>query len=209
MIGRVSGAVGNDLPPPPPDNTPFDDILDTLCSHRNERKVSVREIVDEFGGKSFGPLLALPALLEITPVGGIPGVPTFLAFLIVLIAAQVLVGRRSLWLPGFVADRTASGESLREASEKLRVPARYIDRTFHNRLERFTTAPFDRAIAAVCIVLCLSVPPLELLPFASTVPMAAIALMGLALLFDDGLLTLVGLALALLTLGVAGWLVVT
>ena len=132
----------------------------------------------------------------------------FLAALIALIAAQVLIGRRSLWLPGFVANRTASGENLREASEKLRKPARYIDRTFHNRLERFTTAPFDRAIALVCIVLCLSVPPLELLPFASTVPMAAIALMGLALLFDDGLLALVGLFLAVATLAVAGYLLV-
>ena len=195
------------LPPKPSDNTPFDDILDTLCSHQHDRRVSVREIVDEFGGKSFGPLLALPALLEITPIGGIPGVPTFLAALIALIAAQVLIGRRSLWLPGFVANRTTTGERLAEASEKLRTPARYIDRTFHDRMTRFTTAPFDRAIALVCIILCLSVPPLELLPFASTVPMAAIALMGLALLFDDGLLALVGLAFAAITLGVAGYLV--
>ena len=196
-----------ELPPPPPDNTPFDDILDTLSSHEGERNVTVREVVDEFGGKSFGPLLALPALLEITPIGGIPGVPTFLASLIALIALQVLIGRRSLWLPGFIANRSTTGDKLREASEKLRTPARYIDRTFHNRLERFTTAPFDRAIALVCIILCLSVPPLELLPFASTVPMAAIALLGLALLFDDGLLSLVGLAFAVATLGVAGYLV--
>ena len=189
------------------DNTPFDDILDELKKHGREERVSVGEMLDEFGGKSFGPMIAFPALLEITPIGAIPGVPTMLALIIALICAQVLIGRRTLWLPGFLRRRSASGDKVRSAADALRRPARWIDATFHDRWARFTRQPFDRAIALVCIVLCLSVPPLELLPFASTIPMAAIALMGIALLFDDGLLALAGLVFAAGTLGVAGWLV--
>jgi hypothetical protein len=39
-------------------------------------------------------------------------------------------------------------------------------------------------------------PPLELLPFASTAPMAAIATFGLALLVRDGVLMLVATCLS-------------
>lgn len=58
--------------------------------------------------------------------------------------------------------------------------------------------------AACCIILALTVPPLELLPFATTVPMVAIAAFGLALLVRDGLLMIIAmlLAAAALALGV-------
>ena len=182
-------------------NTPFDDILDALERHGAEREVSVGRVRREFGDKSFGAMLFLPAILEISPIGGIPGVPTFLALIIALIAGQVLLGRRTLWLPGFVENRTVSGEKLCGAVEWMRGPARFIDRHFHDRMGWLTRPPFDRTVALLCLLLACSVPPLELFPFASTVPMAAIALLGLALLFDDGLLVLAGLVLAVATIG--------
>ena len=50
----------------------------------------------------------------------------------------------------------------------------------------------QRLAALAVIALALTVPPLELIPFASTIPMATIALFGLGLLFEDGRLVLVG-----------------
>lgn len=50
--------------------------------------------------------------------------------------------------------------------------------------------------AGLCILLALTVPPLELLPFATTAPMAAIAAFGLALLVRDGLLMVIATLLA-------------
>ena len=180
-------------------NTPFDDILDALAGHADEDRVTVGRVRREFGEKSFGAMMFLPAMLEITPIGGIPGVPTFLALVIALIAAQVLLGRDGLWLPGWMERRSVDGEALAGAVAMLRKPARFIDRHFHGRMEWLTTAPFDRVVALLCLALACSVPPLELFPFASTVPMAGIALLGLALLFDDGLLVLAGIALAVAT----------
>lgn len=46
--------------------------------------------------------------------------------------------------------------------------------------------------AACCSLLCLSVPPLALIPFASPLPMATVAVFGLGITFRDGLLTLLG-----------------
>ena len=45
-------------------------------------------------------------------------------------------------------------------------------------------------------LLALTVPPLELLPFASSAPMAAIAMFGLALLVHDGALMIAAWLLA-------------
>jgi len=53
-----------------------------------------------------------------------------------------------------------------------------------------------RLSAVACILLALTVPPLELLPFASSAPMAAIAMFGLALLVHDGALMIAAWLLA-------------
>jgi hypothetical protein len=56
-----------------------------------------------------------------------------------------------------------------------------------------------RFAAILMIFLCLSVPPLERLPFATTVPMAAIASFGLALTLCDRLLRLLGFLISAVT----------
>lgn len=105
----------------------------------------------------------------------------------------------------FIAGHSLSPDKACQASEKLRGIARFLDEWFHGRLPRLTHGPFVRIAAALCIILALSVPPLELLPFATTAPMAAIAAFGLALLVRDGLLMLIATILsgAALVLGLS------
>lgn len=62
---------------------------------REREQVSVADIQDEVGQRSFGPFLFVPAL-EISPVGGIPGLPTLLAVIVALFALQMLFGRKHL-----------------------------------------------------------------------------------------------------------------
>jgi hypothetical protein len=50
--------------------------------------------------------------------------------------------------------------------------------------------------------LCLTVPPLELVPFASTAPMAAIAAFGLGMTLRDGLLMGLGFVLSVVAVAV-------
>ena len=45
-------------------------------------------------------------------------------------------------------------------------------------------------MAGAILLLCCTVPPLEFLPFASSIPMLAIAVLGLALTVRDGALVL-------------------
>ena len=174
--------------------------LDELAANHDE--VRVADVLDDFGARSFGPFIMIPAVLEITPVGGIPGVPTVLALFIALIAVQLLIGRDHVWMPQFVQRRAVGSKKLHKAVGKLKGMANFLDRHSKGRLEGLTKGTAIKLVAAVIIALCCTVPPLEFLPFASTIPMLAIAVLGLALTVRDGALLLgsllfVGLASAL------------
>lgn len=186
------------------------DVLDRLVDKlvdKNEEKgngnaeVSIGDVHEALGDKSFGPLIFVPALIEISPLGGIPGVPSFLALVIAFVAAQILLGRDHVWLPGFIANHSVKAERMAKAVDGLRGLAQWLDKAFHGRMGRLTRPPFDKVVAVACLLLMLTVPPLELVPFASTAPMGAAAILGLALLTDDGLLVAVGLVAAVAAFG--------
>jgi len=179
------------------DNNDLQDIIARLRDLGDEKdEVSVHDIRDSMGERSFGPFLAIPALVEISPIGGIPLVPTILALIIGIIAAQLALGRKHLWLPSFLDNRKVGGDKLRKAMDWLDKPAGWIDRLLRPRLQNFAGGTGLRLVAVLCIILCATVPPLELLPFASTLPMGAIALMGLGLMARDGLVILIAAILS-------------
>lgn len=177
------------------------DLQDIVASLRDlgegEDRVSVRDIRESMGERSFGPFLAIPALIEITPIGGIPGLPTMIALIIVIIAAQLAWGREHMWLPTFLDNRKVDGETLKKGMDWLDRPAGWIDRLLRPRLQQVADGSGLRVVAVLCIVLCCTVPPLELVPFASSIPMGAIALMGLGLMARDGLVILIAGLLSL------------
>ncbi len=177
------------------------DILDDLNGASHGGKVTLSEMAEAFGHRGAAPFLIVPPLLEISPVGGIPGVPTVLALVIAIFAVQIAAGREEPHVPGKLGRRGVDGDTLRAAIEKLRPLARRLDGWFHGRLSPLTGRPARRVAAVIVLALCATVPPLELVPFASTLPMSAILVFGLAFLFRDGLLMLAAFAGS----GLAAW----
>ncbi|MDN2567150.1 exopolysaccharide biosynthesis protein [Aquibium sp. A9E412] len=174
------------------DDPSVGEILDRLSqAHDGGDSVSVGALLEAVGQRGFGVFLLVPPLIELSPLGGIPVVPTALAAFVVLVSAQLVVGRRHLWFPRFVERRRIASQRMAWAIDKLRPLGRFLDRWFYGRLRVLTRGPAVRAAAAAAIVLSLTVPPLEFIPFASSVPMAAIAAFGLALIVQDGLLFIV------------------
>lgn len=166
-----------------------------------ERVMTLGDLQAVIGRRGFGPFLVVPALFEISPIGGIPGVPTFFATIIALAAVQMLFGRTSFWLPEFLRARRVRTHRLDRAVGWLRPVARVADRVFRERLPALTGEPFIRVIALICLALAFTVPPLEIVPFLSSAPMAAIALFGLALIAHDGLVALAAMALSGIAVG--------
>ncbi|MEM7690030.1 MAG: exopolysaccharide biosynthesis protein [Pseudomonadota bacterium] len=168
---------------------------------RDGDAVQIGEVIKTIGGRSYGPLLLLPALLGASPLGGIPTVPSVLAVIIAVIAAQMVIGRTHFWLPGFLAERTVPKAKLESARETLSKPAQLMDTLFDNRLSWATKEPMPRIAAVLVLILCLTIAPLELVPFAAILPFSAIAAFGLAMTVRDGALMLLALALSCTSVG--------
>lgn len=178
------------------------EIVERLSSLGSENdRVSVNEVVESFGGRSYGPSLLVPALVGASPVGGVPGVPSFFAALIMVFAVQILIGRTHFWLPGILAERSVSGDKLDEASKRLEAPGRKLDSIFHGRLSWATRRPFTQVAALFIVLLCATIPPLEIIPLAAALPFSAIAAFGLAMMVRDGALMLVATAVSCASLG--------
>lgn len=172
----------------------LEQVIDGIINlGKDQDRVHVSDMQDRLGQRSFGPFLFVPAIIEISPVGGIPGVPTILALIVALFAIQMLFGRDHFWIPGFLSKRSVSGEKLDKGLNKIRPVIRWLDKISRTRLNWAVSQGFLRVLAVLCALLATSIPPLELLPFASTAPFSAIALFGLGITTQDGLLIVLGL----------------
>jgi hypothetical protein len=179
------------------------ELLDQLeASADDGDTVSLDSLMDAVGRRSFGPILVLVGLIILAPlVGDIPGVPTLMAVVLVLIAGQVLLRRKHLWLPRWLLDRSVASHKFKKAVKWLRRPARAIDRVLRPRLTYLTHAVGIQMTAILCIIIAAALPPMELVPFSANAAGIAITALGLALIAHDGYLALGAIVICLGTFG--------
>jgi len=175
--------------------TNLEQLLDRLSeAGEGYGHVSLGTMLDTVGRRSFGPLLLVLGLIALSPLSGVPGIPTTLAVMVLLIGGQQLLGRTHFWLPRFLLRRSTSREKFERTLRFLRPGARFVDKLVRPRLTALTQSAALYAIAVLCIVIAMTMPPLEIVPFANTTAGAALAAFGLALIAHDGILAMVALA---------------
>ncbi|TLD72581.1 exopolysaccharide biosynthesis protein [Phragmitibacter flavus] len=177
----------------PPKN--LEELLQRLLKAADkEEKVSLDQMMDEVGRRSFGPLLLLAGMIISAPlVSDIPGVPTVSGLFILLVAGQVVVGRERFWLPKWMLNLSVKSEKLKKTIDKwLMRPAKFIDRFVGRRLEFLTGAGGTKAIAIVASLVALATPMTELVPMSANGVGIAIVIFGLALIAKDGVMAMLG-----------------
>lgn len=196
------------MPDPAPDNGhPVATILARLSDLARQDTVAVRDVIHHFGAASFVPALLVPALIVVSPLSGIFFLPTVMGLTIALIAAQMLVGRRTLWLPRLILDRQIAGDRLARTVARLNGLSTRIDRMTRPRLGAFTRWP-GTIIPQFGTLLCgLSMPFLELMPFSSSILGLAITCFAVSFLSRDGLFVAIGLGLMALAALIPGFIV--
>jgi hypothetical protein len=198
--------------PPPAAHHDLEEVIDHIiaCCVRNEAalnshgRVSVADMMDAIGERSFGPLLLVPSLIAVSPVGAIPFLPIFTSAVIVLIAAQILLHHEHFWIPGWLARRAMNAQKLERGLEKLRPVVRSIDHVLRPRLPWLTGGPFFYVIALMCLLIGLVTPILEIIPLAGIPPNAAVVAFSLAITARDGLWALLAFGFSSATIA---WLV--
>lgn len=168
-------------------------VLDDVASLIDGESVSIDDIMANLGGASFAPLLFLPAAAVVSPLSGVPGFSALCGVTIALIAAQMVAGRRHLWLPRWLLRRRISSHRLSAALDAVRRPARFLDRITRRRLTALVAPPLSALPSFFCMICGLVMPFLELVPFTSSILGFAVVIFAVAALARDGLLVLIAL----------------
>jgi hypothetical protein len=140
-------------------------------------------------------VLTLPVLLPLPP-----GVSMLLALPLLLVAPQIIIGRRRLWLPKALARRTIKRSALVKLVKRVLPPLNRVEQVVRPR-QTFLTGRIGRSIVGVACTLIALVLVLPL-PFANLFPALAMGVFALGLARKDGLCVLAGYALVAIAAGV-------
>ena len=173
------------------------ELLGKMQPRARQDTFEFAEFWDVMEKRGFGPMLALPSFIACTPIGAIPGIPSLAGGTILLIALQILLGRRHPWLPQKVMQLNCDADQLRFIVDKVKPYAVRADRFLVPRCF-FMRQPVFRSLIALCSAGCGFVMiPLELIPFMGLIPAFAVFIMAIGMATDDGAVALVGVSLSL------------
>lgn len=166
----------------------FSDVLEAL-GRRGGENLAVSEMVDAFGERALGAVMVLIALISLLPWP--PGGKVVFSVPLILIAAEVMTRRDTLWLPGWVMRRSVSRTGYAQGIARAIRPIRFIERLSKPRMSALTDDVAQVGIGLLCILLAimLAFP----VPFGDMLPAVTIIIFGFALMQRDGLAMIAGL----------------
>ncbi|MEM9574797.1 MAG: exopolysaccharide biosynthesis protein [Pseudomonadota bacterium] len=173
----------------------LDKIEQVLESHRSNKAgagtdtISLGALSDGMEERAFGLLLLLLAL----PCG-LPFVyilPQIVALPMLLLVAQMAMGRRAPWLPEKLRSRELPIDRFLDVVGTARKYAGWLEKLAHRRLAWLTSNSATRIVGALLFIPCASI--LVPLPLTNTVPGIAVALAAVGLIERDGLFVLLGI----------------
>ena len=175
-------------------------LLDALLDGDEQQTLDFNALMTGLGRRAFGLLLllaTLPAFIPI-PIGGALSGP-----LVVLLALQLLIGLRRPWLPGFIARRGPTRQTLARFE---RIVAPWLLRLEHlvrprlaGMLDHRVSSAFTGLLLVVLGAL-LSLP----IPFTNYLLGALILLFALALLERDGAMMIVAWSAGIIAIATTG-----
>ncbi|MCA9087929.1 MAG: exopolysaccharide biosynthesis protein [Planctomycetaceae bacterium] len=175
------------------DDGELTELLNRVEREADGDRETIGEVLDAISNRGFGPLLLVPALLAISPLGAIPGMSVITGTVIFVISLQMLFRNDHPWIPRRLEQVSISHDSLVARIRQGRPWLRWIEYFFARRLEFLTTGPMHYVLAVSMMLLALSMFPLALVPFGVFVPGLAIAILAAGLTIHDGVLVLAGL----------------
>jgi hypothetical protein len=178
-------------PKPKPDGElPTSDLLVQIVERHAGDEVAIGDLIDALGERAFGMILVILTLPAAVP--GPPGLPTIFAVPILSVAAQLVLGRKRPWLPGFVRRRKVSHQLLLSIVRRVRPALKRLEDICRPRLMPLTGARGERFLGGfifLCALVLLNPIPI---PF-SHIPLAvALVVVSLGYVERDGYIVIAG-----------------
>lgn len=186
-------------PPIDPQGIRSSDVFVRIAAQACGERITIAEILDGLGRRSFGLLLlvlAVPAWIPVLPPGG----ASIFGAAILLLSIQLLSGRSEPWLPDALRRRSFRRKAFEKMAERAGPRLRWLERYLRPRLHWAFTDAGRRLISGVILLLALAlcVP----LPMTNSGPALSIAVVALGLIQRDGLVVLAGIVLGILSIAV-------
>ena len=180
--------------------TPHETAAAEVATLGNE--VTLNELLTLGGERTFGFLFVLLSLPSALPVPA-PGYSIPFGIVMLLLAIQLIIGRAKPWMPeGWMAkgfERSKVAGFITKGLPWLQK----IEAISRPRLSVICTSPVGRFVLGIAIALmsiCMMIP----IPGTNTLPAIGIFVIGFGLLDDDGAISLAGLTICTLAVGLVG-----
>ena len=190
-------------------DAPLGSLADELKSEAEKESISAGDMLDAAGRSAYGPLLMLIAIVNISPIGAIPGVAVGSGLIAILLGGQMLFSGGSLWIPSWIERKSIDSGRVKRALNKARPVLDWIDRIPRPRLQELTEGAWADGAGVGVIVMGLLMFPMALVPWGVLAPAIPLLALGLALMARDGLLMAVTLTLMVVAAAASGYLAYT
>ena len=189
--------------PNPARPLPLSQRLTQIVAATDAERLSFTELAAKLQSSAWGGLLFIFAAINVLPLP--PGTSVFFAVPLMIVSAQMVLGRTSPWFPASLDRRGVKKSELERLIAKIHGVEARIERVLKPRLGSLTGPTATRLIGIVCFLWALlaAVP----IPLFHVAPAAAILLFGLALIYRDGAVVIAGVIAAVLALAVDALLV--
>lgn len=152
-----------------------------------------------FGDRAFGALIFLFAAPNILPVP-VPGISAITGLPLMVLTLQMMTGQRVPWLPNWIRERSFERHDFARMVARIEPWLLRLERYLRPRLIGLLRPRVEQATGA--LMLLLSVVLFLPIPLGNMLPGLALSLMALAILERDGLVFLLSLPIAAISLAV-------
>lgn len=173
------------------------DFLIKLAEDFPGEEMTIGSLVDGMKDRAFGILMLILALPCCLPF--LYGVPQVVSVPMLFIAAQIAVGRHTLWLPESLRKRSFSKESFHTLVSRSKRYVGWFEAIARPRLSWLTRGAAERVFGVFMVAFCASIA--VPLPGTNTLPGIAVAIMSVGFIERDGLLVILGTILGTLWVG--------
>ena len=150
--------------------------------------VTLDYICKALGTRAFAPMLVLFAGLNLLPLP--PGSSAVLGLPLIIVAAQMVSGKRRTWLPDLIARRSLSADQFRNLMGSLVPRLARMEKLIKPRYWPFWRRQGERVVGGIALFMAIVVTlPI---PGGNWLPAFCTTLLGLSLLERDGILFALG-----------------
>jgi len=187
--------------PSPP--LPLSKRLAQIVENHQPDRLTFTELAAQLHSRAWGGLLLIFAAINVLPLP--PGTSVFFAIPLMIVSAQMVLGRASPWFPARIDRRGVRKSEIERLIAKFERVEERIERVLKPRIAALSGPMATRLIGLACFLLALlaAVP----IPLFHIAPAAAILLFGLALIYRDGALVIAAAIAVALSLAVDALLV--